>query len=528
MEQFEMCGILAAFGASIDGATFRACAATLSARGPEDACECQVHGNLFAFHRLAVSTASPSTGQQPFVSPSGNLCIANGEIYNHRQLGSVEVDCDCILSLYEEHGVSFIDALDGMFAFVIYDVHRRRVLIARDHVGIIPLYWAHGNNQLWIASEMKALPSGLHVEFFPPGCFFCAPPMGKRQVTKWYDPRFQADVKGDETYMVRLVRSALVASCRQMVDCPTKQAYFLSGGLDSAIVAAICAQLLGCTPATFAIGLQDAPDAAMARKLAIYGGYSHTDVTFTVEEGIGALSRVIKAIETYDVTTVRSSVPQYLLSKVIAGKGFKSVFSGEGADELFAGYLYFEFAPDAQALHQECTEKVSKLHLYDCLRSNKATAAHGLECRVPFLSKHVIAAAFTMDASFKHPQHYGIEKGLLRQAFSDILPDFIRTRRKVQFSDGVSSAWITALKAAAQTNGFASEKEWYKSIFHQYYPTLSHRLTVPEGKSIACSTEQALSWAGLEQVEVDPSGAALSSLQFKGGVGLGDEATEGP
>jgi len=354
--------------------------------------------------------------------------------------------------------------------------------------------------------------SGLHVEIFPPGCFFCAHHAGKRQVISWYNPRFQGNLTGDETFMTTMVRNALVASCRQMIDCPTKQAFFLSGGLDSAIVAAICSNLLGTSIQTFSIGLDDSPDAEVARKLAIYGGYTHTDVTFTVEEGIAALPRVIHAIETYDVTTVRSSIPQYLLSKIIARQGYKSVLSGEGADELFAGYLYFRFAPDATSLHQECSDKLKKLHLYDCLRSNKATAAHGLECRVPFLSKSVISTAFTLDASFKHPDKYGIEKGLLRQAFSDILPDFILKRRKVQFSDGVSSKWITALKAAAHSKGFASEQAWYKSLFNEYYPSLSHRLTVPETKSIACSTEKALAWEGLETVEIDPSGAALSAL----------------
>ena len=482
-------------------------------------------------------------------------CLAlavNGEIYNHQALRGelqrpytylTESDCEVINALYREDRTGyFLRRLNGIFAFALWDRARQSVLIARDPIGVCPLYWGHDRqDRLWVASEMKALV-GLcaDVAQFPPGHFFSS---DTGRLIRYYEQpwRDYASTKGI-TVSRHTLREAFEHAVQRQLMSDVPYGVLLSGGLDSSLVAACAARFArhriedGCRSEawwprlhSFAIGLEGSPDLAAAEIAADALGTVHHGFRFTFEEGLDALSEVIKHIETYDVTTVRASTPMYLLARRIKAMGVKMVLSGEGSDEVFGGYLYFHKAPSAQEFHNETVRKIDALHLYDCLRANKAMMAWGVEPRVPFLDVEFLTVAMSMDATAKMVSGTRIEKGLLREAFAGYLPDSILWRQKEQFSDGVGYAWIDGLKAHATTRVTDAElaeaaerfpinppqsKEayLYRSLFEYHFPDAACARTVPGGKSIACSSPAAIAWDAGFAAAADPSGRAVTGI----------------
>jgi asparagine synthase (glutamine-hydrolysing) len=466
-----MCSILAVLDIRGDAAAYRERAVQLSRlqrhRGPDwsgvHACERAV----LAHERLAI--VDVLNGAQPLVSDDGNVVLAvNGEIYNHRELAaglsrpyrfSTASDCEVILALYREQGAAFLDALNGIFAFVLYDRSADRWLVARDPVGVVPLYLGRDDaGTTFVASEMKALlPVCREVAVFPPGHLLDSAegvvrPYRQRSWTSWdsLEPRL-----GDPEE----VRTALEAAVRRQLMCDVPYGALLSGGLDSSIIAAAAARHSrrrveddGRSEAwwprlhTFCIGLDGSPDREAAREVAAHIGSVHHDFAFSVQEGLDALRDVVWHLETYDVTTIRAATPMLLMARRIRAMGIKMVLSGEGADEVFGGYLYFHRAPDGRAFHEETVRKVGRLHLYDCLRANKATAAWGVEARVPFLDTEFLDMAMSLDPDARRPRPGRMEKHILREAFAELLPPSVTWRQKEQFSDGVGYGWIDALR----------------------------------------------------------------------------------
>ncbi len=551
-----MCSILGILELKTDPAPLRARALELSRRmrhrGP-DWSGVYADGRAILVHeRLAI--VGVDSGAQPLLSPDGKQALAaNGEIYNHRRLRArfeggydfqTHSDCEVILPLYRERGADFVDELEGMFAFVLWDAEAGRWLVARDPIGIIPLYWGrdeHGN--LYFASELKALaPVCREAREFPPGHVWAS---GQAEPQRYYRPdwREYAAVAGRPADRAAL-RSALEAAVKSHLMSDVPYGVLLSGGLDSSLIAAIAKKYSARrveedekTEAwwpqlhSFAIGLAGAPDLQAAREVAAHIGTVHHELHFTVQEGLDALSDVIHHLETYDVTTVRASTPMYLMARRIRAMGIKMVLSGEGSDELFGGYLYFHKAPDARALHEETVRKLDKLHLYDCLRANKAMAAWGVEARVPFLDRRFIDVAMRLDPEVKlsGSQRGRIEKQFLREAFAGYLPDSVLWRQKEQFSDGVGYAWIDSLKAHAETQvsdrqlanaGYrfphntpqTKEAYLYREIFERHFPQPWAAQCVPGGPSVACSTAAALEWDPSLKAVVDPSGRAVRSV----------------
>ncbi|MDD3107621.1 MAG: asparagine synthase B, partial [Alistipes sp.] len=316
----------------------------------------------------------------------------------------------------------------------------------------------------------------------------------------------------------------------------------LSGGLDSSVIAAIAKKYAakriesdGKADAwwpqlhSFAVGLKGAPDFAAARKVADHIGTVHHEITYTIEEGLDAIRDVIYFTETYDVTTIRASTPMYLLARVIKSMGIKMVLSGEGADEIFGGYLYFHKAPNAQAFHEETVRKLSKLHLYDCLRANKSLAAWGVEGRVPFLDKEFLDVAMRINPADKMIREGRMEKWVIRKAFEDMLPESVAWRQKEQFSDGVGYSWIDTLKALTVKSvsdeqmqhaaerfpinpPMNKEEYYYRSIFEEHFPSQAAARCVPSVPSVACSTAEALAWDASFQGMNDPSGRAVKKV----------------
>jgi len=551
-----MCSILGILDIRTDAAALRTTALRLSRlmrhRGPDwsgiESCE----KAILAHERLAI--VDVTHGAQPLRDESGLRVLAvNGEIYNHRQLrdalGSpypfqTESDCEIILALYREHGAEFLDRLNGIFAFVLYDRERDRYLIGRDHMGIVPLYTGrdeHGN--FYVASEMKALvPVCRTIEEFPPGHLLDSEEGTPRQ---WYrrDWRSFEAVEGGAAGP-RELREAMESAVRRQLMSDVPYGVLLSGGLDSSIIAA-CAQKFagrrieenGVSPAwwprlhSFSIGLEASPDLAAARLAAAHIGTVHHEFHFTVREGIDALADVIHHLETYDVTTVRAATPMYLMARRIRAMGIKMVLSGEGADEIFGGYLYFHRAPTARAFHEETIRKLDRLHLFDCLRANKAMAAWGVEARVPFLDREFLDVAMALDPITKMAGPSKMEKHVLREAFADLLPEAIAWRQKEQFSDGVGYGWIDSLRAWAgervsdrdlanaafrfpHNTPATKEAYLYRTLFSEHFPHEDCARTVPGGKSVACSTPEALEWdAGMAQT-VDPSGRAVRGVHL--------------
>ncbi|MFE3293844.1 asparagine synthase B [Rhodococcus sp. NPDC059234] len=507
-------------------------------------------GAVLVHERLAI--VDPASGSQPLRSRDGGLALAaNGEIYNHRELRAhsgydftTGSDCEVINALYRDGGgdVDFVGTLNGIFAFALWDADRRRFLIARDPIGVIPLYWGHDDQgRICVASELKALVGVCEdVAAFPPGHLYdsASGELVRYHLRPW---REHAATTGVEVAPAALRHAFEQAVHRQlMTDVP--YGVLLSGGLDSSLVVACAAKFAreriedddrseAWWPRlhSFAIGLAGSPDLAAAQLAADALGTEHHGFVYTFEEGLDVLPEVIRHIETYDVTTIRASTPMFLLARRIKAMGVKMVLSGEGADEIFGGYLYFHKAPSAQAFHDETVAKIEALHSYDCLRANKAMMAWGVEARVPFLDLEFLDIAMGMDATHKMAGNGRIEKAVLREAFDGALPEQILWRQKEQFSDGVGYGWIDGLKdhAAAVVSDaeFADAAEvfphntpatkeayLYRRIFAQHFPGPASAATVPGGKSIACSTSAALEWDPQFAAMADPSGRAVQGV----------------
>jgi asparagine synthase (glutamine-hydrolysing) len=519
-------------------------------RGPDWSGVHAAGSAVLAHERLSI--VDVNTGAQPLLSENGRQALAvNGEIYNHQHIrerfgGSyafrTQSDCEVILPLYLEQGAGFLDELSGMYAFCLYDEDKDFWLMARDPIGIIPLFYGHDSeNRLYVASEMKALMDVCNqVHEFPPGHYWCS---GEAAPVRWYrrDWENYATVKDavtDREAMCQALEDAVVSHL--MTDVP--YGVLLSGGLDSSITAALAAKHAAMrieeneeSPAwwprlhSFAIGLKGSPDLAAAQRAADHIGTVHHGLTFTIQEGLDALEEVIYHLETYDVTTIRAATPMFLMARKIRAMGIKMVLSGEGADEIFGGYLYFHKAPDAQAFHEETVRKLSRLHSFDCLRANKAMAAWGVEARVPFLDKEFLDAAMRINPADKMIRDGRIEKHILREGFAHLLPDEIAWRQKEQFSDGVGYGWIDAVKdftgehvsdadMARAAGRFphnppaSKEAYWFRSVFEQHFPLASAALTVPGGPTIACSTPEAVLWDQALQEMNDPSGRAMRNV----------------
>jgi len=516
---------------------------------------------ILAHERLSI--VDPESGGQPLYSPDRKQVLAvNGEIYNHqdirRQLaGSYDFqtgsDCEVILALYRQWRDSaesqssqsftqMLEQLNGIFAFVLYDEERDEFLIARDPIGVIPLYIGYDSDgTVYVASELKALEGKCErYEPFLPGHYYwsVSPGMKKYYQRDWMD----YDAVRDNPASVQAIRDALEAAVRRQLMSDVPYGVLLSGGLDSSVISAVAERYAsmriedeGKSRAywprlhSFAVGLKGAPDLAKARLVANHIGTVHHEINYTIQEGLDAIRDVIYFIETYDVTTVRASTPMFLLARVIKSMGIKMVLSGEGADEVFGGYLYFHKAPDAKAFHEETVRKLSKLHLYDCLRANKSLSAWGVEGRVPFLDKEFLDVAMRTNPEAKMCPHTTIEKKIVREAFSDMLPEAVAWRQKEQFSDGVGYSWIDTLKQITseavsdeQMEHAAErfpinppknkEEYYYRTIFAEHFPSDSAARSVPSEASVACSTAVALEWDEAFQGLNDPSGRAVKGV----------------
>lgn len=506
-----------------------------------------------------LSIVDPQSGGQPLYSPDKKQTLAvNGEIYNHREIrerfkGRYEFqtgsDCEVILALYREKGTDFLEDLSGIFAFALYDEEKDDFLIARDPIGVIPLYIGRDKEgKIYCASELKALEGfcDSYEPFLPGHCYIGSEGVMKRWYTRdWmkYDESLPETVSS-ETYQqeVTAVHDALEDAVRRQLMSDVPYGVLLSGGLDSSVISAIAKQFAAKRIETdgqkeawwpqlhsFAVGLEGSPDLAKAREVADFIGTVHHEIHYTIQEGLDAIRDVIYYIETYDVTTVRASTPMYLLARVIKSMGIKMVLSGEGADEVFGGYLYFHKAPDARAFHEETVRKLSKLYLYDCLRANKSLSAWGVEGRVPFLDKEFLDVAMRIHPASKMCPGKTIEKKVVREAFAHLLPESVAWRQKEQFSDGVGYSWIDTLKQitseAVSDEQMAhaaerfpihtpmnKEEYYYRSIFEEYFPSESAALSVPSVPSVACSTAEALAWDASFQGKNEPSGRAVAGI----------------
>ena len=506
-----------------------------------------------------LSIVDPQSGGQPLYSPDKKQILAvNGEIYNHREIrerfkGRYEFqtgsDCEVILALYREKGTDFLEDLSGIFAFALYDEEKDDFLIARDPIGVIPLYIGRDKEgKIYCASELKALEGfcDSYEPFLPGHCYIGSEGVMKRWYTRdWmkYDESLPETVSS-ETYQqeVTAVHDALEDAVRRQLMSDVPYGVLLSGGLDSSVISAIAKQFAAKRIETdgqkdawwpqlhsFAVGLEGSPDLAKAREVADFIGTVHHEIHYTIQEGLDAIRDVIYYIETYDVTTVRASTPMYLLARVIKSMGIKMVLSGEGADEVFGGYLYFHKAPDARAFHEETVRKLSKLYLYDCLRANKSLSAWGVEGRVPFLDKEFLDVAMRIHPASKMCPGKTIEKKVVSEAFTHLLPERVAWRQKEQFSDGVGYSWIDTLKQitseAVSDEQMAhaaerfpihtpmnKEEYYYRSIFEEYFPSESAALSVPSVPSVACSTAEALAWDASFQGKNEPSGRAVAGI----------------
>lgn len=543
-----MCGILGMFGSvELQQARKKALkmASLIRHRGPDWSGIYSDEKVVLIHERLSI--VDEEGGKQPLVSAAtGNVLIVNGEIYNHLALKNklkkvhlwqTQSDCEVLLYLYEEYGPEFVQMLSGIFAFVLYDKQKGDCLVSRDHLGICPLYIGQDKTGgVWFASELKALDAACEeIQEFPPGSYYTGK---EKKFTKWYAPKWAEQVGKAPAADLRLELEAAVKR-QMMADVPF--GVLISGGLDSSIIAAIAskhykqarAKASGEVKAklpkelySFSIGLRHSPDLAYAKKVASYLGTEHHEVVFTEQEGIDALRDVIYHVETFDVTTVRASTPMYLMARKIKSKGVKMVLSGEGSDEVFGGYLYFHMAPNVKEFHEETVRKLFALSKYDCLRANKATAAWGVETRVPFLDKEFLEYAMSIDPTEKLCPGPKIEKEVLRKAFRGYLPDEIIWRQKEQFSDGVGYSWIAALKQLAEKTvtdemlvaggerfpiGTPSTKEayMYREMFEELFQNKTAALTVPTGPSIACSTPTAFRWSKEFEAMNDPSGRGV-------------------
>lgn len=554
LKNFIMCGIVCALDLKQSSDLLRSQVLEMSKkvrhRGPDwNGIHCGKNV-LLAHERLAI--VDPASGNQPIYSDDKNLILAaNGEIYNHQdlraQLGSnyafqTNSDCEIILALYKEKGVNFIDDLNGIFGFVLYDEVNDEYLIARDHMGIIPLYMGwdkHGT--FYISSELKALEGVCNkIEIFPPGHFMSSK---DNKLVRWYDRDWMNfDYVKDNNTSIDDLQIALENAVHRQLMSDVPYGVLLSGGLDSSITSALAKKYSknriesndvksAWYPQlhSFAVGLKGSPDLIAAQKVADHIDSIHHEITFTVQEGLDAIRDVIYHLETYDVTTIRASTPMYLMARVIKSMGIKMVLSGEGADEIFGGYLYFHKAPDSKEFHEETVRKLDKLYQYDCLRANKSLAAWGIEGRVPFLDKEFIDVAMRINPKDKMITSEKMEKWVLRKSFEKYLPESVAWRQKEQFSDGVGYDWIDSLKDLVNEKvsddmfknakftfpfqtPMSKEEYYYRSIFENHFPSETSATTVPSVPSVACSTPIALEWDKAFKNLNDPSGRSVSNV----------------
>ncbi len=549
-----MCGIVCAFDLKEKSESLRPQILEMSKkvrhRGPDWSGIYSNEKAILSHERLAV--VDPVSGKQPLFSEDKKLVLAaNGEIYNHRELRKqfketynfqTESDCEVILALYKEKDANFLDEMNGIFGFAIYDVEKDEYFVARDHMGIIPLYTGWDmNGTFYVASELKAL-EGIctKIELFPPGHYLHSK---DGELKKWYS-RDWVDynaVKENKTSIDEL-RNALENAVHRQLMTDVPYGVLLSGGLDSSVISAIAKKYSqkriesddkkdAWYPQlhSFAVGLKDSPDLAAAQKVANHIGTIHHEIKFTIQEGLDAIKDVIYNLETYDVTTIRASTPMYLMARVIKSMGVKMVLSGEGADELFGGYLYFHKAPNAEEFHKETVRKLEKLHIYDCLRANKSLAAWGIEGRVPFLDKEFIDVAMRINPQDKMINGERMEKWVIRKAFESYLPESVAWRQKEQFSDGVGYSWIDTLKEMVNKEisddklanakykfpiqtPTSKEELHYRSIFAEHFPSDTAALSVPQEPSVACSTKIALEWDESFKNMNEPSGRAIKTV----------------
>ena len=549
-----MCGIVCAFDLKEKSESLRPkileMAKKIRHRGPDWSGIYSDEKSVMTHERLAI--VDPASGKQPLFSEDKKLILAaNGEIYNHRELRKqfegtynfqTESDCEVILALYKEKGVDFIDEMNGIFGFAIYDVEKDEYFIARDHMGIIPLYIGWDvNGTFYVASELKALEGVCtKIELFPPGHYMSSK---DGEFVQWYK-RDWSDydaVKENETSIAD-IKEALEAAVHRQLMSDVPYGVLLSGGLDSSVISAIAKKYSqkriesddkseAWYPQlhSFAVGLEGSPDLAAAQKVADHIKTIHHEIKFTIQEGLDAIKDVIYNIETYDITTIRSSTPMYLMARVIKSMGIKMVLSGEGADEIFGGYLYFHKAPNAREFHEETVRKLDKLHMYDCLRANKSLMAWGIEGRVPFLDKEFIDVAMRINPQDKMINGERMEKWVIRKAFEDMLPESVAWRQKEQFSDGVGYDWIDTLKEVVDKEVTDEqlanakfrfpiqtpqnkEEFYYRTIFEEHFPSDTAALSVPQEPSVACSTKIALEWDEAFKNMNEPSGRAIMNV----------------
>ncbi len=549
-----MCGIVCAFDLKQDSEYLRPQILEMSKkirhRGPDWSGIYSSDNAIMGHERLAI--VDPTSGKQPLLNEEETLVLAaNGEIYNHLELRKqfkgkynfrTDSDCEIILALYQEKGVDFVDDLNGIFAFAIYDNKKDEYFIARDHMGIIPLYMGWDiNGTFYVASELKAL-EGIcsKIELFPPGHYWHS---SDSAPVNWYNREWRdfENVKDNPTSIEELHDALSDAVHRQLMsDVP--YGVLLSGGLDSSVTSALAKKFASKRIESddtqsawwpqlhsFSVGLEGSPDLEAARKVSKHIGSIHHEVKFTIQEGLDAIRDVVYHLETYDITTIRASTPMFLMARTIKSLGIKMVLSGEGADELFGGYLYFHKAPSAEEFHKETVRKLDKLHQYDCLRANKSLAAWGIEGRVPFLDKEFIDVAMRINPKDKLINSKRMEKWVVRKAFEDYLPESVAWRQKEQFSDGVGYNWIDTLKEVVEAavtdeqmeNAYFrfplqtpqnKEEFHYRTIFEEHFPSDAAAMSVPSVPSVACSTPIALEWDEAFKNQNDPSGRAIAKV----------------
>ncbi|MBA21759.1 MAG: asparagine synthase B [Flavobacteriales bacterium] len=549
-----MCGIVCAFELKQPSEDLRSQVLNMSKnirhRGPDWSGIFSNEKTVMAHERLAI--VDPTSGNQPLFSADGRYVLAaNGEIYNHKELraelnGKYEFqtasDCEIILALYQEKGPNFIDEMNGIFGFALYDTHKDEYFISRDHMGIIPLYMGWDQNgTFYVASELKALEGVCtKIELFPPGHYLTS---SSDAPTSWYSRDWMDydSVKENDTKIEDL-HDSLAAAVRRQLMSDVPYGVLLSGGLDSSVTSAL-AKLYAAKRIeadddqaawwpqlhSFAVGLEGSPDLEAAAKVAKHIDTVHHEVKFTIQEGLDAIRDVVYHLETYDITTIRASTPMYLMARAIKALGIKMVLSGEGADELFGGYLYFHKAPTAKDFHEETVRKLDKLHQYDCLRANKSLASWGIEGRVPFLDKEFMDVAMRINPKDKMITSDRMEKWVIRKAFEQYLPESVAWRQKEQFSDGVGYDWIDTLKEVVEKNVTDEQMQnahfkfpvqtpqnkeefYYRSIFEEHFPSETAALSVPSVPSVACSTPIALEWDEAFKNMNDPSGRAVAKV----------------
>lgn len=549
-----MCGIVTLFNSKLDisgeRSTVLKMAKRIRHRGPDwSGIYCSEHA-ILAHERLSI--VDPESGGQPLKSEDGKIILAvNGEIYNHRDIRTgfagkynfaTGSDCEVIIPLYLEKGLDFLDDLNGIYAFTLYDSEKNLLIAARDPIGVIPLYIGFDSNgDTYFASELKALEGVCQsIEPFLPGHIYRS---DTHETKRWYSRDWESyDAVKDNEASSEAIRKSLEDAVKRQLMSDVPYGVLLSGGLDSSVISAIAAKFApkrieedGKEAAwwprlhSFAVGLKGAPDLEAARKVAKHIGTVHHEINYTVQEGLDAIRDVIYYIETYDVTTVRASTPMYLLARVIKSMGIKMVLSGEGADEIFGGYLYFHKAPNAKEFHEETVRKIKKLHLYDCLRANKALAAWGVEGRVPFLDTEFLDVAMRTNPEAKMAKDGKMEKYILRKAFEDMLPESVAWRQKEQFSDGVGYSWIDTLKEITSSKVTdemmenaakrfpvnpprCKEEYYYREIFEEHFPSMTAAQCVPSVPSVACSTAEALAWDESFKNMNEPSGRAIKNV----------------